>query len=82
MNVEEQVEQVRVDGLYFIGAEIPEEVVDFGERAGEVLAIFVVDRVDALVGMNVVHGERTDGSRRGRERAAWREKARAHQAGI
>src|ERR1019366_5956381 len=68
----QQIEQRGIDRLYFVGAEIAQEVVDAIELAGNVAAIFPVSRGQAFAGVKSVELERAapklDGRARHRDR--------------
>jgi len=48
LDADEQVEQIGIDRLDFVGAEIAQDIVDAIEFAGNVLAVLPVSRVQAL----------------------------------
>ena len=58
MDLREQIEQRGIDRLYFVGAEVTQDVVDAVELAGNVVAIFPVGRGQAFAGVQSVELER------------------------
>ena len=58
MQYGEKVEQAWIDRLDFVRAEIAQQVIDFLQCAGDVAAIFVVNRLEALASVQVVEAER------------------------
>ena len=58
VDVVQQVEQIGIDRLDFVGAEVAEEIIDFGQGARNVVAILEIDRPQGFTGMRIVHRKR------------------------
>src|SRR5271165_3489381 len=54
----QQVEESGIDRLYFVGAEVAQDVVDSVEFARDVMSIFPVGRLQTLAGMERVELQR------------------------
>ena len=58
MQLMEQVQEGRIDGMNFVLPPIPQDVIHFMERKRLVVAAGKVLRRQSLVGVNVMEGER------------------------